>query len=119
VAGEVGVLALQGAFREHRRALADVGLDAVEVRRASQLDRLAGLVIPGGESTTMGKLMVEYGLVDAVRRRHAGGMPVFGTCAGMIVCARSAVDGVPGQPQLGLIDIDVRRNEFGRQVGRF
>jgi 5'-phosphate synthase pdxT subunit len=119
VAGEVGVLALQGAFREHRRALADVGLDAVEVRRASQLDRLAGLVIPGGESTTMGKLMVEYGLVDAVRRRHAGGMPVFGTCAGMIVCARSAVDGVPGQPQLGLIDIDVRRNAFGRQVRSF
>jgi pyridoxal 5'-phosphate synthase pdxT subunit len=119
VAGEVGVLALQGAFREHRRALADVGLDAVEVRRASQLDRLAGLVIPGGESTTMGKLMVEYGLVDAVRRRHAAGMPVFGTCAGMIVCARSAVDGVPGQPQLGLIDIDVRRNAFGRQVRSF
>jgi 5'-phosphate synthase pdxT subunit len=119
VAGKVGVLALQGAFREHCRALADVGLDPVEVRRADQLAGLAGLVIPGGESTTMSKLMVAYDLEQPIVALHASGAPVFGTCAGMILVARHAVDGLPDQRFLGLIDIEVRRNAFGRQVASF
>jgi 5'-phosphate synthase pdxT subunit len=119
VAGRVGVLALQGAFREHLRALADVGLEAVEVRRAEDLDGLDGLVIPGGESTTMSKLMESYGLEGPIRKLHEGGAPVFGTCAGMILVSRHAVDGLPGQRYLGLIDVEVRRNAFGRQVSSF
>jgi pyridoxal 5'-phosphate synthase pdxT subunit len=119
VAGSVGVLALQGAFREHVSALADVGLDAVEVRRADELAGLSGLVIPGGESTTMSKLMVAYGLEQPIRDLHAGGAPLFGTCAGMILLARDAVDGLPDQRYLGLIDLVVRRNAFGRQVASF
>jgi len=119
VAGRVGVLALQGAFREHVRALADVGLDAVEVRRAEELQGLTGLVIPGGESTTMSKLMESYRLEAPIRELHGRGAPVFGTCAGMILISRDAVDGLPGQRYLGLIDLDVRRNAFGRQVASF
>jgi 5'-phosphate synthase pdxT subunit len=119
VAGRVGVLALQGAFREHGRALGDVGLEPVEVRRADQLDELDGLIIPGGESTTMWKLMDAYGLEQPIRALHDRGAPVFGTCAGMILVAREAVDGVPGQRSLGLIDVVVRRNAFGRQVASF
>lgn len=119
MAGRVGVLALQGAFREHLRALGDVGLEGVEVRRAAQLDGLDGLVIPGGESTTMSKLMESYGLEQPIRDLHDRGAPVFGTCAGMILVSRDAVDGLPGQRYLGLIDLDVRRNAFGRQVASF
>jgi pyridoxal 5'-phosphate synthase pdxT subunit len=119
VAGRVGVLALQGAFREHRRALSDVGLDAVEVRRAGELAGLAGLVIPGGESTTMSKLMVAYDLEQPIRDLHASGAPIMGTCAGMILLSAGAVDGLPDQRYLGLIDVDVRRNAFGRQVASF
>jgi pyridoxal 5'-phosphate synthase pdxT subunit len=119
VAGRVGVLALQGAFREHSAALADVGLEPVEVRRADQLAGLAGLVIPGGESTTMSKLMVAYELERPILELHAAGAPVFGTCAGMILVARHAVDGLPDQRYLGLIDLEVRRNAFGRQVASF
>ena len=113
------MLALQGAFREHVRALRDVGLDAVEVRQPRDLEGLSGLVIPGGESTTMSKLMTAYGLEEPIRGLHDGGAPIFGTCAGMILIARRAVDGQPGQRTLGLIDIDVRRNAFGRQVASF
>jgi pyridoxal 5'-phosphate synthase pdxT subunit len=119
VAGRVGVLALQGAFREHSAALADVGLEPVEVRRADQLAGLAGLVIPGGESPTMSKLMVAYDLERPIRELHAAGAPVFGTCAGMILVAQDAVDGLPDQRFLGMIDIEVRRNAFGRQVASF
>ena len=119
MAGRVGVLALQGAFREHLRALDDVGLEGVEVRRAAELDGLDGLVIPGGESTTMSKLMESYGLEQPIRDLHDRGAPVFGTCAGMILVSRDAVDGLPGQRYLGLIDLDVRRNAFGRQVASF
>jgi 5'-phosphate synthase pdxT subunit len=115
----VGVLALQGAFREHAQALRDVGLDPVEVRQSRDLDGLHGLVIPGGESTTMSKLMTAYGLEQPIRDLYDGGAPVFGTCAGMILIARDAVDGLPGQRTLGLIDITVRRNAFGRQVASF
>jgi pyridoxal 5'-phosphate synthase pdxT subunit len=119
VAGSVGVLALQGAFREHCHALADVGLEPVEVRRAEELAGLAGLVVPGGESTTMSKLMVAYDLEPAIRDLHTRGAPLMGTCAGMIVLSSGAVDGLPDQRFLGLIDVDVRRNAFGRQVASF
>ncbi|HET6847467.1 MAG TPA: pyridoxal 5'-phosphate synthase glutaminase subunit PdxT [Gaiellales bacterium] len=115
----VGVLALQGAFREHERALRDVGMESVEVRQPKDLEGVRGLVIPGGESTTMSKLMAAYGLEQPIRDLHAGGAPVFGTCAGMILIARDAVDGLPDQRTLGLIDITVRRNAFGRQVASF
>jgi 5'-phosphate synthase pdxT subunit len=119
VAGKVGVLALQGAFREHVRALRDVGVDAVEVRRPDELAGLSGLVIPGGESTTMSNLIASGGLEQPIRRLHAEGKPLFGTCAGMILLADAAVDGKPGQLQFGLIDLTVRRNAFGRQVASF
>jgi 5'-phosphate synthase pdxT subunit len=119
VAGRAGVLALQGAFREHCRALRDVGLDAVEVRVASDLAGVDGLVIPGGESTTMSKLMQAYGLEDPILDLHRRGGALFGTCAGMIVLASAAVDGRPDQRSLGLIDLDVRRNAYGRQVSSF
>jgi 5'-phosphate synthase pdxT subunit len=119
VAGRVGVLALQGAFREHSRALADVGLDPVEVRQARDLAGLAGLVIPGGESTTMSKLIAAYDLEAPIRELYAAGAPIMGTCAGMIVLSAGAVDGLPDQRYLGLIDLTVRRNAFGRQVASF
>jgi 5'-phosphate synthase pdxT subunit len=119
VAGKVGVLALQGAFREHAAALGDVGLEAVEVRVPADLDGLSGLVIPGGESTTMSKLIDAYGLEAPIRELHAAGGALLGTCAGMILLARSAVDGRPDQRYLGLIDIDVRRNAYGRQQASF
>jgi 5'-phosphate synthase pdxT subunit len=119
VAGRAGVLALQGAFREHCRALRDVGLDAVEVRVPADLEGVAGLVIPGGESTTMSKLMEAYGLEQPILDLHRRGAALFGTCAGMIVLASSAVDGRPDQRSLGLIDIDVRRNAYGRQLSSF
>ena len=115
----VGVLALQGAFREHAQALREVGLDPVEVRQPRDLDGVRGLVIPGGESTTMSKLMTAYALEQPIRDLHATGAPVFGTCAGMILIARDAVDGLPDQHTLDLIDITVRRNAFGRQVASF
>jgi pyridoxal 5'-phosphate synthase pdxT subunit len=119
VAGRVGVLALQGAFREHREALTDVGVEAVEVRMPADLDGLDGLVMPGGESTTMMRLMDVYGLEAPIRDLHARGGAIFGTCAGMILLAASAVDGRPDQRPLSLIDIDVRRNAYGRQTASF
>jgi pyridoxal 5'-phosphate synthase pdxT subunit len=103
----IGVLAVQGNFREHAAMLRRLGVDAVEVRRAEQLDGLDGLVIPGGESTTFMHLMRLYGLDEAVRHFER---PVFGTCAGMIVLDRN---------HLGLVDLGVRRNAFGRQVASF
>jgi pyridoxal 5'-phosphate synthase pdxT subunit len=103
----IGVLALQGNFREHASMLRSLGAEAVEVRKPEQLDGLDGLVIPGGESTTFMRLMGLYGLDDAVRRFDR---PVFGTCAGMIVLDRD---------HLGLVDVGVRRNAFGRQVASF
>src|SRR5947209_14286886 len=103
----IGVLAVQGNFREHAQMLSRLGADAVEVRKPEQLEGLDGLVIPGGESTTFMRLMRLYGLDDAVRRFER---PVFGTCAGMIVLDRD---------HLGLVDLGVRRNAFGRQVASF
>jgi 5'-phosphate synthase pdxT subunit len=103
----IGVLAVQGNFREHAQMLRELGADVVEIRKAEQLDGLDGLVIPGGESTTFTRLMHLYGLDEGVRRFER---PVFGTCAGMIVLDRN---------HLGLVDVSVRRNAFGRQVASF
>jgi 5'-phosphate synthase pdxT subunit len=113
----VGVLALQGAFREHAAALQRCGARVRKVRRRRELPGLDGLVIPGGESTTIGKLMVSYHLLDEIRGLGAGGLPILGTCAGLVMLAREVVDG--DQPLLGLMDIEVRRNAFGRQVKSF
>jgi 5'-phosphate synthase pdxT subunit len=112
----IGVLALQGNFREHAAALRRLGAEAVEVRLPEQLADIDGLVIPGGESTAIGRLVRLYGLEEAIR---SFARPVFGTCAGMIVLAREAVDGVPDQLLLGEIGISVRRNGYGRQVRSF
>ena len=119
MAGRVGVLALQGAFREHIAALREVGLDAVEVRQARDMEGLDGLVIPGGESSTMSKLIETFALEAPIRALHAGGGAFLGTCAGMIVLAHHAEDGRPDQRYLNLIDIDVRRNAYGRQPASF
>ena len=113
---KAGVLALQGDFREHARVLTDAGAVPIEVRTAEQLAEVDCLVIPGGESTTIGKLARADGLVEPVRERAAAGMPIFGTCAGMIVLAER-VEG--GEPLFGLFDITVRRNAYGRQVESF
>ncbi len=114
---KIGVLALQGAFIEHCAALRALGAECVEVRLPEQLAGLDGLIIPGGESTTIAKLAREYGLDEAIRRfNQDAGRPVYGTCAGMIYVAHSA--GRP-QPVLDLIDVDVERNAFGRQVDSF
>lgn len=114
----VGVLALQGAFREHRLAFERLGADVVEVRLARQLAGVAGLVIPGGESTTMAKLMAAYGFDDAIPEFVSAGGVVWGTCAGAIALATDIVAN-PDQPRLGLIDITVDRNAYGRQVASF
>jgi len=115
----IGVLALQGEVREHLRALAGSGAEPVPVRRPSELDSVDGLVIPGGESTTMAKLAVAFDLLEPLRNRIAGGMPAYGSCAGMILLADRVLDGVEGQQTLGGLDVTVRRNAFGRQVDSF
>lgn len=115
----VGVLALQGDVRNHVRALAALGAVPVEVRTPADLETVDALILPGGESTTMSVLLGTSGLLDPLRGRLAGGMPAFGTCAGMILLARDVVDGRPDQQQLDAIDIGVRRNAFGRQVDSF
>lgn len=113
----IGVLALQGAFIEHRKALERLGVETREVRLPEQLEGLSGLIIPGGESTTIGKLAVTYGLLEPMRSRAASGWPVWGTCAGMILLARDI--GGLAQPLIGLMDVTIRRNAFGRQVDSF
>lgn len=116
-APRVGVLAFQGDVREHLVALAAVGADPVEVRSLADLEAVDGLVVPGGESTVIGKLAARYGLLEPLRARVADGLPVLGTCAGMIFLARE-VEGPP-QDLLGVLDVRVRRNAFGRQVASF
>ncbi len=113
----VGALALQGDFREHLAVISRLGHDGVEVRTADELSEIDALIIPGGESTTIGRLATIYGLIDPIRDRIANGMPVFGTCAGLIFLA-SGTTGVD-QPQLGVLDVVVERNAFGRQVESF
>lgn len=107
---------MQGNFREHLAVLGRLGVEASEVKKPRQLDGLDGLIIPGGESTAIGKLVRAYELEQAILGFEGA---IFGTCAGMILLARDAVDGLLGQPQLGLIDIVVRRNAYGRQVHSF
>jgi pyridoxal 5'-phosphate synthase pdxT subunit len=116
---KIGVLALQGAFREHAEALDALGVDVSFVRRPEHLSALDALVLPGGESTTISKLLVANGLVEPLRERLADGLPVLGTCAGMILLAAEVLDGRPDQLSFGAIDIAVRRNGYGRQVDSF
>ncbi len=113
----VGILALQGDVLEHRRSLTPLGADVVEVRRAEELDSIDGLIIPGGESTTIGRLATLYGLMDPLKKHIRSGLPTYGTCAGMIFLA-SGVDGRP-QPQLDVLDATVLRNAWGRQNESF
>lgn len=114
---KVGVLAIQGDAREHRRHLEQLGVEAPEVRDAKDLEDTSGLIIPGGESTTIGLLMEESGLIGAIRARVQQGYPVYGTCAGLILLARE-VEGVP-PPRIGVMDLTVARNAFGRQRASF
>ena len=116
---KIGVLALQGDVREHLRALAICDAAAQPVRRPGELDDVDALVIPGGESTTISKLSVEFGLLEPIRKRIGDGMPVYGSCAGMIMLAAEVLDGRPDQQSFGGIDMTVRRNAFGRQVDSF
>jgi 5'-phosphate synthase pdxT subunit len=115
----IGVLALQGDVREHLAALRSVGAEAVPVRRQSELDAVDGLVIPGGESTTIVKLAQTFELFEPLNKRIVAGMPTYGSCAGMILLADRILDGVAGQQTFGGIDMTVRRNAFGRQVESF
>lgn len=116
---KIGVLAAQGAFIEHEIILARIGAEPVEVRLPQHLEGLDGLIMPGGESTTIGKVAKRWGLLEPIRAFAQSGKPLWGTCAGMILMAKEVVDSVPGQPTLGLMDIVVRRNAFGRQVDSF
>ena len=115
----IGVLALQGDVREHLAALRGSGAEAVPVRRASELDAVDALVLPGGESTTIDKLLRAFDLDAPVRDRLAAGMPAYGSCAGMILLADRIEGGIDGQRTLGGLDVTVRRNAFGRQVDSF
>ena len=115
----IGVLALQGDVPEHLRALEDAGARALPVRRPEELHQLDGLVIPGGESTTLWRLSVAFDMLEPLRKLIASGLPAFGSCAGMIMLADRLADGVAGQLTYGGIDMTVRRNAFGRQVDSF
>ena len=113
----IGVMSLQGAVEPHIKALTDCGARAERIRAPEETERLDGLILPGGESTTIGLLMDRFGLMEAVQQRAAEGMPVYGACAGMILMAKQIADSE--QPRLGLMDIRVRRNAYGRQVDSF
>jgi 5'-phosphate synthase pdxT subunit len=115
----IGVLALQGDVPEHLRALRAVGAEPIQVRRPEELDRLDGLVIPGGESTTLWRLSVAFDMLEPLRKLIGEGLPAFGSCAGMIMLADRLADGVAGQQTYGGIDMTVRRNAFGRQIDSF
>ncbi|KQW03778.1 glutamine amidotransferase [Leifsonia sp. Root4] len=115
----VGVLALQGDFREHASVLRTLGADVTLVRRPDELAAIDGLVIPGGESSVMDKLARTFGLADPLRERIRDGLPVYGTCAGLIMLADSVLDAIAGQQSLGGLDVVVRRNAFGSQTQSF
>jgi pyridoxal 5'-phosphate synthase pdxT subunit len=115
----IGVLALQGDVREHVRALGEAGATAKPVRRLHEIEAVDGLVIPGGESTALWKLATAFELLDPLRKLIAGGLPSFGSCAGLIMLADRLVDGAAGQETFGGIDMTARRNAFGRQVDSF
>jgi 5'-phosphate synthase pdxT subunit len=114
---KIGVLALQGAFIEHIKMLRSLGAEAFEVRLPQELEDVDGLIIPGGESTTIGKLVVQYNLVEPIRDMAKSGLPMWGTCAGMIMLARDI--GGLNQPLIGVMDVKVARNAFGRQIDSF
>jgi 5'-phosphate synthase pdxT subunit len=116
---KVGILALQGASRRHAEAVGALGGHPVEVRVAEDLAGIEGIILPGGESTTMSKLLDLSGLFDPLAERLAGGMPAFGTCAGLILLSSRIIDGRADQRSFGVLDVDVRRNAFGRQVDSF
>ena len=116
---KVGVLALQGDFREHISSLLSLGVDAFEVKTVAQLKSAEALVIPGGESTTISKLAIAFGLMEPIRAAIAQGLPVYGSCAGMILLSREILDPASQQESFGGLDISVRRNAFGRQVDSF
>jgi 5'-phosphate synthase pdxT subunit len=116
---KVGVLALQGAFAAHSECLQSLGCNTVEVRLPQDLDAVEALVMPGGESSTMSQLLLSSGLFDVIDQRISSGMPVFGTCAGMILLASEILDGRSDQRSFSAIDISVRRNAFGRQIDSF
>lgn len=116
---KIGVLALQGAFARHATCLRTLGAEPREVRTPDDLDEIDALVLPGGESTTMSMLLDSSGLADPLAERLAGGLPAFGTCAGMILLGSEILDGRPDQRCFGAVDIAVRRNAFGRQVDSF
>jgi len=115
----VGVLSLQGAVREHLETLRRIGVEAITVRTPEEVAAVEGLIRPGGESTTIGKLMVRYGLQQPIQELVASGRPLLGTCAGMILMAKTIQDGIVDQPRLAVMDITVQRNAFGRQVDSF
>lgn len=115
----VGVLALQGDVREHISALSDCGVGALEVRTLTELERVQALVIPGGESTTISKLARAFGIFEAIQERIKAGMPVYGSCAGLILLADRVLDAIVGQESFGGLDVTARRNAFGRQVDSF
>ncbi len=115
----IGVLALQGDVREHLAAVEELGSEAVPVRRSGELASVDALILPGGESTAMWRLMTAFELLDPLRERVADGMPTYGSCAGMILLADRVVDAAPGQETIGGLDVTVRRNAFGRQVDSF
>lgn len=119
VSPAIGVLALQGDFREHTAALTELGAETLLVRTPADLSRVQGLVIPGGESTAISKLAVAFEVLEPIRERIADGMPAYGSCAGMIMLASDVIDGRPDQHTFGGLDISVRRNAFGRQVDSF
>ncbi|MGM9533156.1 pyridoxal 5'-phosphate synthase glutaminase subunit PdxT [Intestinibacter sp.] len=114
---KIGVLAMQGAYREHLQMLKALGVEAIDVRYEEDIDNIDGLIIPGGESTTMGKLIKTLGLYDKLKSRIENGMPVWGTCAGMILLAKNIVN--ESYNHLAVMDINVRRNAYGRQLGSF
>ena len=116
---KIGVLALQGDVREHLRSLSDCGVSATPVKRIEELGDIDGLVIPGGESTTIAKLARAFGLMEPIRDRIKAGMPVYGSCAGMILISDRVLDAIEGQETFGGLDVTVRRNAFGRQVDSF
>ncbi|MEX2289911.1 MAG: pyridoxal 5'-phosphate synthase glutaminase subunit PdxT [Mycobacteriales bacterium] len=115
----IGVLALQGDVREHDRALRAAGAEPVHVRRPADLEAVDGLVLPGGESTTIGRLLEVFDLLEPLRKQVVDGLPVYGSCAGMILLADRVLDGRPDQQGIGGLDVVVRRNAFGRQVDSF
>ena len=115
----VGVLALQGDVREHMNALSDCGVTALPVRTFEEINSVDALVIPGGESTTISKLARSFGLIELIRQRIQEGMPVYGSCAGLILISEKVLDAIPGQEGFGGLDVTTRRNAFGRQVDSF